>query len=77
MRFLIQNTHTGTAEDRAAAERTAELFRDLDLSSPDHLVITLRDHFEVNGLPYTVAAGVGVVNVSSAAGIILRFRSPN
>lgn len=77
MRFLIQSSHAGNATDRATARTLNELFRDLDFCSPKHLMDTLRDHFTLNSLSLEVGQVAGVVTVSSANGVLLRFRSPN
>lgn len=77
MIFHIQPTHLGTQQERATAKQLTEQYTGLDFQSPNHLVITLRDQFESNGLDLQVNITAGVVNVISPTGIILRFRSPN
>lgn len=77
MRFLIQNTRTGTQHDRAVATTIQQHFPHLDLASPMHLIQTLEDYFLNNRLPFSAHHTAGTVNVNSHSGIILRFRSIN
>lgn len=76
MRFLYQTVTTDPAL-KAEADALSQQLRDEDFLSPDHLVITLRDHFERHGLDRRVVLLAGAITINSPQGLLLRIRSTN
>lgn len=76
MRFNTQSVATDPTL-RAEADELGKQLREMDFQSPDHLVITLRDHFERHGMDRRVTYVNGTITINTTSGLLMRIRSNN